>query len=191
MPGDTKGETKADARDDAKRDPQGETGRRGFIVIAAGGTCAIAGAIGIPAALFVAAPLSVADAPGKRYVVARLEELEIGVPKKVPIVGDEVDAWTRAKDRRLGAVWLLRAGPKEVRALSVVCPHLGCGVEVTATGFGCPCHDSAFDRNGQRVAGPSPRAMDSLPVEVSAEGEIAVTFKRFRTGVERSEEIGG
>ena len=171
-------------------------GRRGFMVVAAAGTCAIAATVGIPAALFVAAPLSAAGTAGKRYVVAKLDELEIGVPKKVAIVGDEIDAWTRAKDRRLGAVWLLRSGPKEVRALSVVCPHLGCGVELTVEagkpkGFACPCHDSAFDLNGQRVAGPSPRAMDPLPVEITPQSEIAVTFQRFRTGVDKAEEIGG
>jgi menaquinol-cytochrome c reductase iron-sulfur subunit len=171
-------------------------GRRGFIVVAAAGTCAIAATVGIPAALFVAAPLSAAGAPGKKFVVAHLDELEIGVPKKVAIVGDEIDAWTRAKERRLGAVWLLRTSDKEVRALSVVCPHLGCGVEVTIDagkpkGFACPCHDSAFDLDGQRVAGPSPRAMDPLPVEVSGEGHVAVTFKRFRTGIDKVEEIGG
>jgi menaquinol-cytochrome c reductase iron-sulfur subunit len=173
-------------------------GRRGFIVVAAAGTCAIAATVGIPAALFVAAPLGTAAAgtPGKRYVVARLDELEIGVPKKVAIVGDEIDAWTRAKDRRLGAVWLLRVSDQEVRALSVVCPHLGCGVELTIDagkpkGFACPCHDSAFDLSGQRIAGPSPRAMDPLPVELTPAGEVAVTFKRFRTGVDKPEEIGG
>lgn len=165
--------------------------RRAFVVVAAVGTCAIAATLGVPAAAFVAAPLSSSGAKGARFVVAKLDELEIGKPKKVSIVGDEVDAWTRATARRLGSVWLLRTGDQEVRALSVICPHLGCGVELSsdAKGFACPCHDSAFDLQGQRTGGPSPRAMDPLPVEI-VQGEVAVIYKRFRTGVSQVEEIG-
>src|SRR4051812_12487022 len=92
---------------DEKLDDQGE-GRRGFAVVVAVGSCAIAGGLAIPAAAFVASPLGQAGEKGKRYVVARLDELEVGLPKRVSVVGDEIDAWTRASDRRLGSVWLLR-----------------------------------------------------------------------------------
>jgi menaquinol-cytochrome c reductase iron-sulfur subunit len=182
----------------SRRDAGGNRGeggaesRRTFVVLAAAGTCAIAATIGIPAALFVAAPLSTASEGSKRRVVAKLAALAIGVPTKVTIVGDEVDAWTRAEHRRLGAVWLLRTAEREVRALSVICPHLGCSVELAdgGKGFACPCHDSAFDLGGTRTSGPSPRAMDALPVEVTESGDVAVVFKRFRIGVADREEVG-
>jgi cytochrome b6-f complex iron-sulfur subunit len=33
-------------------------------------------------------------------------------------------------------------------------------VPVEASGFGCPCHGSQFDMEGNRTAGPAPRALD-------------------------------
>ena len=33
-------------------------------------------------------------------------------------------------------------------------------VPVQAAGFGCPCHGSQFDTEGNRTAGPAPRALD-------------------------------
>ena len=173
-----------------------EEGRRAFVALAVVGSCAIAGAVAIPAAMFVAAPLSSGgeggQGKGKRAVVASLDDLEVGVPKKFSVVGDEVDAFTRAKSRKLGAVWLLRKGPREVLALSVICPHLGCGVELgaDAASFACPCHDSTFDLQGKTTAGPSPRAMDALPVDIDDKGAIAVTLQRFRSGISGQEEIG-
>jgi Rieske Fe-S protein len=42
--------------------------------------------------------------------------------------------------------------------------HTGAGevglVPTKATGFGCPCHGSQFDSEGNRTAGPAPRALD-------------------------------
>jgi Rieske Fe-S protein len=44
---------------------------------------------------------------------------------------------------------------EEVYALSLVCTHLGCTVNVTADGLDCPCHGSRFDRSGRVVRGPA------------------------------------
>ena len=64
--------------------------------------------------------------------------------------------------------------------LSSRCTHVGCptqpngpvfadrqrvldGVTIVPTrpsGFGCPCHGSQFDTEGNRTAGPAPRALD-------------------------------
>ena len=181
----------SEAKDEPKQ-TDAEPNRRAFVVVCAAGTCAIAATLGVPAALFVAAPLGEKGGEGKKFVVGKLGELEIGVPKKVTLVGDEIDAWTRATGRKLGAVWLMRTADREVRALSTICPHLGCGVDLTADGkqFLCPCHTSAFSLDGQRVAGPSPRAMDPLPVEIGKDDVVNVTLKRFRIGVADRQEIG-
>lgn len=49
-------------------------------------------------------------------------------------------------------------------ALSSVCPHLGCRVHWEAQNdrFFCPCHNGAFDRQGQATAGPPAAAKQSL-----------------------------
>ncbi len=64
--------------------------------------------------------------------------------------------------------------------LSNRCVHLGCPTEpngvpkyssekrykdvtlipVNPSGFGCPCHDSQYDTEGNRTSGPAPRALD-------------------------------
>jgi Rieske Fe-S protein len=171
---------------------EAEPNRRAFVVVCAAGTCAIAATIGVPAAIFVGAPLGDKASEGKKLPVAKLSELELGVPKKFTLVGDEVDAWTRATGRKLGAVWLTRTAEREVRALSTVCPHLGCGVDLAPDGkqFLCPCHTSAFSLDGEHVAGPSPRAMDPLPVEIGSDDIVSVTLRHFRIGIAAREEIG-
>jgi len=173
--------------------PDDDKGRRQFVVLCGVGTCAIGAAVAVPGAVFLGAPAKKGEAlAAKRFVVAHLDELEVGVPKRYSVVGDEIDAWTKASQRRLGSVWLLRTGEKSVKALSVICPHLGCGIELAPTNksFACPCHDSAFDLSGQRVSGPSPRPMDELEAQVLPSGEISVAFARFRIGVSQKEELG-
>ncbi len=176
-----------------KKSPEAEPSRRGFVVATAVASCAIAGVVGVPAAAFIATPLrSESGGGGKKYTVGKLDELVVGIPTKVSIIGDEVDAWTRSEKRRLGSVWLLRVSEKEVRALSVICPHLGCGIEIgnDLKSFACPCHDSTFGFDGVRAAGPSPRNMDALPVELGEGGVLTVTFQRFRIGISEKKEIG-
>lgn len=170
--------------------------RRLFVAVAVTGSCAIAAAVAGPGAVFVAAPLADKGSGGRRFAVGKLDDLTQGVPTKVTLIGDEVDAFTRAEKRKLGAVWLLRTGPREVQALSAICPHLGCSIDVQAgeagkaPGFACPCHESGFALAGARLSGPSPRGMDALPVEIAADGALTVTWKRYRIGVEKQEEIG-
>jgi Rieske Fe-S protein len=78
-----------------------------------------------------------------------------------------------------------------LRALSTVCPHLGCGIDWNAgqARFECPCHGSKFDAAGRRVAGPSPRDMDELETRVAG-GDVQVLYRRFRTGTVKREAIG-
>ena len=57
---------------------------------------------------------------------------------------------------------------KDLRALSTVCPHLGCRVrwEPQDQQFKCPCHTAAFDREGKVLSGPPPRPLDRYEVEL-------------------------
>jgi cytochrome b6-f complex iron-sulfur subunit len=56
-----------------------------------------------------------------------------------------------------------------------VCPHLGCIVPWSEEErhFLCPCHAAAFSMEGEVLAGPPPRPLDILPVEI-VDGEIFV-----------------
>jgi cytochrome b6-f complex iron-sulfur subunit len=59
-------------------------------------------------------------------------------------------------------------------ALSLVCPHLGCTVNVTREGFTCPCHGSRFQTDGSLRNGPAAKPLPSLRVEVNAAGNLIV-----------------
>jgi cytochrome b6-f complex iron-sulfur subunit len=59
-------------------------------------------------------------------------------------------------------------------ALSLVCTHLGCTVEQSSDGFTCPCHASRFDAQGKVTHGPAARLLQTLRVEVTAEGNLMV-----------------
>ena len=56
-------------------------------------------------------------------------------------------------------------GVEDFIALSSVCPHLGCQVhwESQNDRFFCPCHNGAFDADGNPIAGPPKDANQSLP----------------------------
>ncbi len=127
----------------------------------------------------------------------RLDALQEGMPRRVKIVADERDAWKLERNAELGGVWLVRTGDG-VTALSVVCPHLGCSIQVTEdnvgsqqsrTAFACPCHDSFFEASGKRQSGPSPRDMDALETRIVSD-VVEVDFRRFRQGTPDRVEVG-
>ena len=84
--------------------------------------------------------------------VARLADLKDGEPKRVPVISEVVDAWTKYNRENVGAVWLLK-NRDEVRALSVTCPHLGCGVEKAAAGLRLPLPHVGVRRRRQARLG--------------------------------------
>jgi cytochrome b6-f complex iron-sulfur subunit len=52
-----------------------------------------------------------------------------------------------------------------IYALSLVCTHLGCTVNVTAGDLVCPCHGSVFNRQGVVLQGPAAYPLRALAVE--------------------------
>lgn len=174
--------------------------RRKALKVVAGITgAAAAGVAVLPSAAVVAAAASTPPLPGRPpggdegwYAVARWDDLVVGTPLQAHIVGAEVDAWNVSPDRRLGSVWLLRGGEAtaSLRALSAMCPHLGCVIEHNDAGFVCPCHVSDFSPTGAALRGPSPRSMDPIESRVR-DGRIEVRWARFRPGTaERIREEG-
>ena len=155
-----------------------------------------AAVLGVPAVAFL---IDARNRPGRQSgfrPVAKLSELEPEKPKEIVISESRRDAWNLHPDDGVGRVWLVRQGD-DVVAFTTICPHLGCGVNATATGFLCPCHGGNFDKNGKRVhpaegSNPAPRDMDTLPLEKvplppvpgqPADFEILVEYKRFKTSL--------
>lgn len=67
-------------------------------------------------------------------------------------------------------VLLFRLEAGEYRALSSVCTHLGCIVEVEGAALVCPCHGSTYERTGAVVRGPAERPLREFPVTLDEEG---------------------
>lgn len=138
-----------------------------------------------PGLRFLAAPILRAGAgSAQRWVkVARLAGLPDDTPVALPVVGEQVDAWTRAPHQRLGTVWLRKKSEHRVVALQAECPHLGCSVQLDEAHhrFACPCHESFFTLEGRATSGPSPRGMDELETRITADGDVEVAFARYRT----------
>lgn len=85
-------------------------------------------------------------------------------------------------------VYLVRTGD-HFRALSGVCTHLGCSVNLEASGRGynCPCHGSRFDDQGQVLQGPATRPLPWLRVELTVDGRLVVDRSRTVSESERLE----
>jgi menaquinol-cytochrome c reductase iron-sulfur subunit len=164
-------------------------GRRAFLKEAAagvvGGCCLL-----VPAGAGLVAwldPLSQQSGGGGWVRVAALSALPAdGAPRRVTVVSERRDGWTREPEVPLGAIYLRRTGERSVQALHSVCPHAGCFVDYRPEprSFFCPCHDSTFAVDGSinDPRSPSPRAMDGLEVELKGD-EVWVRFVQFRTGI--------
>jgi menaquinol-cytochrome c reductase iron-sulfur subunit len=115
-----------------------------------------------------------------------------GVPHAFPVVSDVVDGWTHAPNQRIGMIFMTRTesgGKSDIVAFNAECPHLGCFVDFNASDqhFECPCHKSAFAKDGEKLYGPSRRGLDSLQVKLEPNGdqqEILVAFQKFQKGIE-------
>jgi menaquinol-cytochrome c reductase iron-sulfur subunit len=169
--------------------PDPRTDRRGFFK---GTLAALLGAIA--AAVPFTAGFMVLTDPLRRKaggaIQVKLTSLDAlptdGVPRRFPVIAARTDAWSRDAAAPVGAVYLRRTPDGKVEALNVVCPHAGCFVDFVAkTGaFHCPCHQSNFAVDGKiaDARSPSPRGLDSLPVEVKADGSVWVAFQNFQAG---------
>jgi len=147
--------------------------------------------LAVPALAYIASPLRKRNRESAFETLARLSQLEVGVPRSFAIIEERHDAWVKYPREPIGAVWLVRqkAGTKPaVIAFSAECPHLGCAVNLAADGhsFACPCHTSAFDLDGKPSNTVPPRPLDRLEVELTGadDPEVRVKFQRFRSQIE-------
>ena len=65
---------------------------------------------------------------------------------------------------------VVRTGTASYTALSRICTHAGCDVNVAGNGFSCPCHGSKFDSQGAATEGPAQAALQRFSVAVSTDG---------------------
>ena len=117
-------------------------------------------------------------------------EKNIWVVKATPEVQKAV---YEGKDKKFhnnagDVVWVNKRNSPYI-GFSGKCPHLGCGYKWRKTKnfpdgvFLCPCHLSIYDEAGKVLDGPAPRALDVLPLDVNAAGEIKIIDVEYKAGV--------
>lgn len=62
-------------------------------------------------------------------------------------------------------------------ALSPICTHRGCTVNIEGAHLVCPCHGSTFDRSGHVLRGPAERPLERFPVAVTPAGELVIQLE--------------
>jgi cytochrome b6-f complex iron-sulfur subunit len=111
-------------------------------------------------------------------------------PGSAKIIAGKVDDFivNSVTADRVHRYFLIRNEDGGFLALSLICSHLGCSVlwDEVKKQFNCPCHSSAFDKLGNVINSPAPRALDYFPVSIEA-GKVVVDTgqkkkrKRFET----------
>ena len=168
--------------------------RRSFLALLSGLGASLVGVVlGLPAIRYLTDPLmrTGSSEKGRWVPIGPVGAMPKEHPMEVAVVGEQVDAWTRSPEVRLGTAWVRQGDDGNVKAWNAECPHLGCkvGYDRENKQFQCPCHESAFSSVGKRLGGPAPRSLDPLETRVN-EGLVEIRFVRFRAQTPEREEIG-
>ena len=66
---------------------------------------------------------------------------------------------------REAPLYIVATGAGTFAALSSICTHRGCVVDIQGARLVCPCHGSTYDRDGRVLQGPAERALDRYRVD--------------------------
>jgi Rieske Fe-S protein len=140
--------------------------RRTFLQTSAAATAALSLAplAATPRRALAASPLEVTD--GK--VAIKLSDLP-------ELSGDYTS--TKVKVAGVGKLLLTHLEGDRYLTVSSKCTHQGCQVKWSPDEktFQCPCHESAFDLNGQPTGGPADKPLPLFPTEVK-DGVALITI---------------
>jgi len=130
--------------------------RRGLLAGAWGAFLAFLGASGAATARFMLP--NVLYEPSQQFKMGKARDLPMGVT-----INKEQRVWVIRDDKGLYAIWSR-------------CTHLGCtpnwfGAE---SRFRCPCHGSNFNIDGDVIAGPAPKSLWRVAVDVAPDGILLV-----------------
>jgi nitrite reductase/ring-hydroxylating ferredoxin subunit len=74
-------------------------------------------------------------------------------------------------------IYVLALGGRRFAALSPICTHLGCTVEIEQARLVCPCHGSTYDREGRVLRGPAEQRLTRFNVELAADDVLVIDLK--------------
>jgi menaquinol-cytochrome c reductase iron-sulfur subunit len=164
------------------------SGRRSFLsALFALSAAAVSALLAIPLVRFSTFPLRKDTTETDWSDVGPVQEFaSLTEPTAKTITMERRDAWQTTSSQT--AVYVLPTKDGQFRILSPVCPHLGCSVRWVGDQdkFICPCHSGSFTADGERIAGPPPRSMDTLESKVEG-GILKVRYQYFRQLVSNKE----
>jgi menaquinol-cytochrome c reductase iron-sulfur subunit len=145
-----------------------DSGRRSFLTAAICGLWALMTvALAAPAAIYLFSPRK-RSRSGEWTEASELASLKLNEPEEVVFRRNRFDGWRVIHEKT--SAWLIRTSENQVIALAPQCTHLGCAYhwDEQRRNFLCPCHTSAFSREGEVLSGPAPRPLDRYDVRVQA-----------------------
>lgn len=147
------------------KEPEGgarDPGRRGFLELVFGTSLAgVIASVTYPVVRYLIPPAEGGET-GAAVVVGRVDDLSPDSGKIFRF------------GRKPGL--LVRTADGEIRAFEATCTHLDCIVQYRKD-LGliwCACHNGRYDLNGTNIAGPPPRPLTPLRVDVK-DGEVHVS----------------
>jgi len=158
-----------------------EVSRRNFLKTASLSIVVIiSGLLGIPFLSSIYDP-ELKKVPTSYSKVGSLDSIQSGQPVNIPFVTSSKDAYLN--ETEMHNIWIVKNSNDEVKAFSPICPHLGCSYNWNSSSdhFECPCHRSIFNIDGKVLSGPSPRNLDTLPVQIN-DDVIFVKWETFKVG---------
>lgn len=148
--------------------------RKGFLGLA---TWAIGGLIGlgmgIPAVSYIIGPSLQKISDQEWIFLGPSSKVELGTPTLFKTTIQRQTGWV-VTDEEVSTYLYTEEG-RDYIAFSNICTHLGCRVRwiEDQAQFFCPCHNAVFNRDGEVVSGPPPRALDRYEVKVE-DGKIYI-----------------
>ncbi len=133
-----------------------EISRRSFLSLAALWS-AVLPAIALLGGIFRMTKPDVHYEESIRFRIGTAENFPVGTMKKL----DDKKVFIFSTDNGL-------------HAISSICTHLGCIVNITELGFQCPCHGSRYNQNGKVIAGPAPRSLSWHEISQDIDGSLVV-----------------
>jgi menaquinol-cytochrome c reductase iron-sulfur subunit len=152
---------------DSSNDNSEGLDRRDFLgkaTLAIGGLISLG--IGIPAVAYVVGPALQETGEETWIQLGSVSKVELGTPTLFKTTIERQTGWII--NQQEVSVYVLSDNGRDFVAMSNVCTHLGCRVRWIADQrqFFCPCHNAAFDADGNVVDGPPPRPLDRYEVKV-------------------------
>ncbi len=146
------------------------TSRRSFLEIA---TWAIGGLISagmaIPAVAYIIGPALISDRATNWQLLGSIDKVELGNPTLFKVKVERKSGWI--VDVEELSLYAYTENGRDFVVMSNVCTHLGCRVRWISdqNQFFCPCHNAAFDKEGNVESGPPPRPLNRYEVKVEDE----------------------